>query len=138
MDITVQTYTGLTVVIAQGALSEGTFLELDERVKDASPSDAKQVWLECKYLHQVALTQMCFSTFISKILALHKEGVQIVLFGLSGSMQRMLRLLRLDSLFLQVPTLEDAYLLVGKQPISAVAKAGHIAAIQPVPLEKQL
>jgi anti-anti-sigma regulatory factor len=114
---------------------------LDKRKKNTPSSDAKQVWLECKYLHQVGLTQMCFSSFINRMLALRKEDVQIVLFGLSGSMQRMLRLLRLDSLSLQVPTLEDAYLLVGKQPIGAATAAGwtiHIPAIQPVHLEKQL
>jgi anti-anti-sigma regulatory factor len=121
MDITVQSYTGLTVVVAQGLLNERTFLEIEEALKRAPTENRKQVWLEGTHIHRVPLTQTCLCTFIDKLLMLRKQGIPIVLFGASGSTRRMLTLLQLDKLFRQVPTLEDAYLLINKQPESTEA-----------------
>ncbi|WP_018478226.1 STAS domain-containing protein [Pontibacter roseus] len=114
MDITIQTYNGLTVVVAQGLLSESTFSEVNEKVRNAPTENTKQVWLDCTHLHRVQLTQTCFSSFISELLQLRRQGIEVVLFGVSGHTQHLLRLLHLEKMFRQVPTLEDAYLLINQ------------------------
>lgn len=121
MDITIQSYTGLTVIIAQGLLNERTFSEVEEAIKRAPTENRKQVWLEGTHIHRIQLTRTCLCTFIDRLLMLRKQGIPIVLFGASGSTQRMLKLLQLDKLFRQVPTLEDAYLLINKQSESTEA-----------------
>ncbi|MHC2991726.1 hypothetical protein OB13_09060 [Pontibacter sp. HJ8] len=121
MEITVQSYTGLTVVVAQGLLNESTFSEIDEAIKRAPQDTRKQVWLEGTHIQHIQLTQTCLCTFIDKLLMLRKQGIPVVLFGARESTQRMLKLLQLDKLFRQVPTLEDAYLLLNKQPESTEA-----------------
>lgn len=50
MDITVQSYPGLSVVVAQGILSDSTFVEIEETFSKAPQANRKQVWLECTHM----------------------------------------------------------------------------------------
>ncbi|MFD2245200.1 STAS domain-containing protein [Pontibacter ruber] len=121
MEITNQSYIGLQVLIVEGLIKQEAFASIREALNKVPAGKSKQLWIDCSHLQKIGLSNMSVSTFVGKLLELRKEDAEIILFGMSSFTDRLFKLLKLENVFRQVPTLADAYLLINEREKMAVA-----------------
>jgi anti-anti-sigma regulatory factor len=121
MEITNQSYIGLQVIIVEGLIKLEAFALIKDALNNVSEGKSKQLWIDCSHLQKIGLSNTSISTFIGKLLELRQEGTEITLFGMSPFTERLLKLLKLETVFRQVPTLAHAYLLINEREKMAVA-----------------
>jgi len=119
MKIYTQAYNDLSLTIAEGTLNREAFADIRHTIEKLPPHAVKHVWLDCAGLQQIILSNSSFSCFINELLALRAQQVQILLFGLDNTTCRLLKLLKLDSLFQQTATLDQAYLSLHRKLVAA-------------------
>ncbi|MBF9254459.1 hypothetical protein I2I11_14235 [Pontibacter sp. 172403-2] len=119
MKIYTQLYNDVSLTIAEGITNKKAFSSIKDALDGVPEHSRKLLWLDCSGLQQIIHSNTSFSCFINELLALRAQQVQILLFGLDNTTCRLLKLLKLDSLFQQARTLDEAYMLLHRNLVAA-------------------
>ena len=114
MNLTIDKYNGLNLLIAEGTVEEESLHKIAEEL-DKLPSHAvKYVLVDCTGLKKLIHNRIGFSAFINHLLLIKSKQARITLFGCDHQVQKLMRLLKLDTTFHFSQNLDEAYLNLNK------------------------
>lgn len=110
MNLTINNYNGLNLLIAEGSVEEAGLKMIAEELNQIPSTAEKHVILDCSGIKKLIQNGTGFSGFINHLLYIKSKQASITLFGCDNQTKKLLKLLKLESTFQFAPTLDEAYL----------------------------
>jgi len=113
MEVTQYRLEEMTLVIIHGPLDSNTDAVISEIILNIPPQETIHLWVDCSDINEIIRLNKSLSGFLNYLLERRQEGVQILLYGVNRHTAHILSLLKLNGIFRQAATLDEAYLQLG-------------------------
>ncbi|MDA0196204.1 MAG: STAS domain-containing protein [Bacteroidetes bacterium] len=106
VEIEVNSDQGVYELIINGEIDASSSIHLDNAMSIAVEQHKKQIMVDCRSLRYISSAGL--GVFISYLEDFKNNKTQFVIFGLNDKVKHVFELIGLDSLFIVVPTKDDA------------------------------
>lgn len=110
MNLTINKYDTLTVLLAEGTIEDKDLERLANELQNLPADAEKFILLDCTDLKKLIYNSIGFSGLVSCLLRFRSHHAKIILYGYDNMTHRLIQLLQLDQVFLFTQTLDEAYL----------------------------
>lgn len=118
MNIDIQSTSTTERIIITDIIRPEHLSEIKQLINSLPKDKDKQIYIDSSQVCKFSVSDTCFTTYISLLLQLRTDKVELVLFGASTLTERLLKLLKLEGVFKVVPSLEEA--LISQQEVAEV------------------
>ncbi|GHA56082.1 STAS domain-containing protein [Pontibacter akesuensis] len=121
MNIKIKKLGELNLLLVEGRVEDTGLKEIADSLQELPSSEEKFILLDCADIRKLVFSSIGFSGFINHLLHLRSMRATVTLVGCDTMVQRLLKVLKVENLFLYASTMDEAYLSLQKGVKSSLA-----------------